>query len=163
MGGSPEVINAVVIGVLSGVLTGAILGIVLWVWQRSVQRANTEVFKVELPISLRIQRPELKFGVIHARNDDGTLINRINWFKEGRAGRWHAEIRHPRNIGFQYKCFVDYGSSCGSDEVIKWLVAEGYKDPRVGGGKPNRVWFILPDKPTIADLAGFVNNQYYPE
>jgi len=163
MGGFPEVPIAVVAGVLSGVITGAILGIFLWVWQRSVQRATTEVFKVELPMSSRIQGPEFKFGVIHARNDDGTIINRVNWFKEGRAGRWHAAIRHPRNIGFQYKCFVDYGSSWRSDEVIKWLAAEGYKNPSLGGGKPNRVWFILPDKPTAADPAGFVNNHYYPE
>ena len=156
-------INAVIAGVLAGVLTGAILGIFFWVWERSVQRANSEVFKVELPISLRNQRPEFKLGVIHARNDDGTLINRINWFKQGRAGRWYAEIRHPRRVGFQYKCFIDYGSSYHSDEVIEWLVTEGYKDAKVGGGKPNRVWFILPGKPTITDPAGFVNNQYYPE
>ena len=159
MGGSLEVVSAVVAGVLSGVITGAILGIFLW----SIRRANTEVFKVELPMLSRIQGPEFKFGVIHARNDDGTIINRVNWFKEGRTGRWHAAIRHPRNIGFQYKCFVDYGSSYRSDEVIKWLAAEGYKNPSLGGGKPNRVWFIIPDKPTIADPAGFVNNQYYPE
>jgi len=159
MGDFPEVLIAVVAGVLAGVMTGTILGIFLWL----IQRANTEVFKVALPMSSRIQGPEFKFGVIHARNDDGTIINRVNWFKKGRAGRWRAAIRHPRNIGFQYKCFVDYGSSCRSGEVIKWLAAEGYKNPSLGGGKPNRVWFILPDKPTAADPAGFVNNHYYPE
>jgi hypothetical protein len=157
------VVNTIVAAVVSGVLAGAILGGLLWVWEWSVRRSKTEVFKLELPSSLRIQRPGFKFGVIHARSDDGTLINRINRFKKDRAGRWHAEIRHSRDVGFQYKCFVDYGPSHDSDEVIKWLVAEGYEDPRVGGGKPNRVWFILPDKPTIADPAGFVNNSYYPE
>ena len=159
----PEVSISVVSGILSGVISGTILGILVWVWQWWVRRTNTEVFKLELRVSSRMQGPEFRFGVIHARNDDGTIINRVHWFKKGRRGRWHAAIRHPRHVGFQYKCFVDHGLSCRPEEIIKWLAEEGYKTPSLSKGKPNRIWFILPEKPTAVDPAGFVNNQYYPE
>ena len=155
--------NAVVSGIPSGVVTGVVLGVLAWAWQRWGRWTNTEEFTVALPSSPKMQGPEFKFGVIHARNDDGTIINRVHWFRQGRGGKWHAAIRHPRNIGFQYKSFVDYESCCSSDEVIKWLAEERYENPNLGEGKPNRVWFILPDKPTASDPAGPINNHYYPE
>ncbi len=148
---------------LSGVSTGVILGFLGWAWQRWVRWNTTEDFEVMLPSSSKMKPPEFKFGVMHARNDDGMMVNRVYWFKKARGGKWRAVIRHPRNIGFQYKCFVDHPTSYSPQELMTWLFEEGHKNAAVGAGKPNRIWFILPDKPTAEDPAGNINNHYYPE
>jgi len=156
--------NAVIGGILSGVAAGIILSIVGWIWQWGLRRANTEQFWITLPTSPDSQPADFKFGVLHVSNNDEKIINRVYWFKKGRKGEWYAFIRHPRNVGFQYKCFVDYDPAYHHPwDVIDWLVEEGYKDPTVGAGMPNRVWFILKGKPTAKDTCGNTNNHYYPQ
>lgn len=164
--------SGVIYGLISGVTTGVILGFLGWAWQRWVRWNTTEDFRVMLsissePIPSEMKASELKFGVLHARNDDGMMVNRVHWFKKARGGEWYAFIPHPRNVGFQYKCFVDYPKSHSPENLIenliKWLESEGYKDAAVGAGKPNRIWFILEGKPTAKDPAGNINNHYYPE
>jgi hypothetical protein len=94
--------NAVVTGILSGVVTGVILGVLAWAWQWWVRRTNTEKFNVTLPVMSKMEGPEFKFGVIYACNNDGTIINRIHWFRKGRGGKFHAEIRTATSVSGPY-------------------------------------------------------------
>lgn len=163
--------NAVISGLIAGVAAGLILSIIGGIWQWGRRRANSEEFRITLPASSVLKPPKFKFGVLHASNDDKTIINRVYWFKKGRDGKWHASIRHPKNVGFQYKCFVAYKTTYRSKarllkekKVIKARLRKaGYKNPTVGKGKPNRVWFILKGEHTAKDSHGNTNNHYYPE
>jgi len=155
--------DLIVAGIISGLTTGIILSVFAWFWQRWVRFTNTEELKVAIVLSSKMQVPEFKFGLLHASNDDGMIINRVYWFRKEGGGKLYTAIRHPRNIGLQYKCFVDHGSLHQSDEVSHLLALEGFKNPSPGGGKPNRVWFILSDKPTAKDAGAHTNNHFYPE
>jgi hypothetical protein len=156
--------DLIIAGIVSGLTTGIILGVFAWFWQRWVRFTNTEEFKITLIIPSTMYGLEFKFGVLHASNDNGIMINRVHWFRKKGVDKLRTVIRHPRNIGFQYKCFVDFGFSYRSDEVINFLSQKGYKEPNLGKGNPRRVWFILPDKPTTAAHPGGPNNNhYYPQ
>jgi hypothetical protein len=153
--------NAVIDGLLSGVAAGIILAIAGGIWQWCLRRANSEKFPITLRASSTLKPPKFKFGVLHVSNYDEKIINKVYWFKRHKD-EWYASIRHPKNIGFQYKCFVDHDPDYHPWDVIKLLVEEGYEYPTVGAGIPNRVWFILKGKPTAKDSHRNTNNHYYP-
>jgi len=155
--------NAVVSGILTGLITGIVLALLVWSWRQWVRRTTSEKFEIELNISPKMEMPQLKFGVLYVQNEDGTIINTTHWFRKKRKGKWCTVICHPRNLGFQYKCFVDNHSSYSSSDIMTWLTEEGYSHVSVGGGKPGRLWFILPDKSITQDPLGNINNYYYPE
>jgi hypothetical protein len=149
------------VSVVAGVIILAIAGLG---WQKWLRWPDSEKSRITLPASPKLQPPNFKFGVLHASDDDEKIVNRVYWFKKGHKGEWYASIRHPKNLGFQYKCFVDYNPVFYSYQEVKELLAkEGYKGITTGAGVPNRAWFILEEKPTAKDTRGNTNNQYYPQ
>ena len=127
-------------------------------------------------------------GVLHARNDDGQIVNRVHWFNLnplslsnplslqkptvqylGRTGELVspreikrdirvAGFRYPRRIGFQYKCFVDYEGKWTAKDVEDELRKWGVENPDEGLGRPDRIWFLIPGYPEASR-----NNCVYPE
>ena len=150
-------------GIITGVTTGFVLSIVAWIWQRWIRWVNTEEFKLVLNTSRQFKALGVKFGVLHICNDDGIIINRVHWFKGSFKDSWHVAIRHPRNLGFQYKCFVDYHPSVPTNVVMAKLREEGYIHPSGGAGKQNRVWFIIEAQATTETPEGIINNRFFPE
>jgi len=155
--------EAIVTGVVSGVVTGIILAIIFWAWRCLIRWLTSEVFKVKI----KKPPPEMltnkfKFGVLYVQDEDETIRNTTHWFKKKRTGKLYVNIRHPRNLGFQYKCFVDNHSKCNFSQISTYLAGAGYTDISLGVGKPDRVWFIIPGNPTATDSRGNLNNYYYP-
>lgn len=152
-------LESVVSGVLSGIVTAFFLGVAALLWQ--AWRTQPYVVHTNLPPPLAV--PDIRLGVLHARNDDGQIVNRVHWFRPTRNGTWRATIRHPRRVGFQYKCFVDYGGSWSTCSVKAELVEGDFLEPDEGKGKPKRIWFLLPSHPMVTDPSGIRNNCFYPE
>lgn len=159
-----KMVNAIFSGVAAGLITGTILALFLGSWRWWSRWYTSEEFKVELKsLPKEIVTHEFKFGILYVQNEDGTIKNTTHWFKKRCTGKWYATIRHPRNLGFQYKCFVDNHSKCNFSQISTYLTNAKYRHVSKGGGRPDRIWFILPDKPTTKDARGNLNNYYYPE
>jgi len=121
---------------------------------------------VIIPKNLRSEN--LDFGLLHIRNGkdevpgSGPLINsEIQLQPTDKNNQYHASVLVPRNIGFQYKLFVDY-SGVDFERVKELLKDAGFTQISKGEGKPNRAWFIIPDKPVYTTVDGIVNNFFYP-
>lgn len=155
--------ETIICGIISGLVTGIVLSIILWCWNRWIRYVNTEVFTIVLDISQLEDTHGLKFGALYAYDDKEGPINRVYWFKTNRKGEFSVSIRHLRNIGFQYKCFVDFEPSQRTDVLMEIVLKAGYEKPRIGSGKSNRIWFILQGKPVAKDVNGHENNRYNPE
>jgi hypothetical protein len=157
-------VNAIITGIVSGVITSIILALLFAAWRLWIRWLSSEEYNIELnELPQKINTPRLKFGVLYIQNEDGTIKNTTHWFKKDRAGRLSVNIRHPRNLGFQYKCFVDNHSKHAFSAISKCLIDMKYSHVSIGGGKPNRIWFVLQDKPTTKDARKNLNNYYYPE
>ena len=157
--------EGVVSGIISGVFTTALLAGAVAVWHFLFR---TEPFVLYLTPSppVGMLGDEFKYGVLHALNDDGQIVNRVHWF-EHVDGAMKATIRHPRRIGFQYKCFVDIklpvGQGIHLKAAIDLLTKAGFNGVGVGEGKPCRIWFLLPDHPAPKDKTGLQNNLFWPQ
>ena len=145
-------------GVISGVVTAAVLTAIVWLWRR----LGTSAYRVAIDLPNTLHSPGIKPGVIHSSNDDGHLVNKVYWLKR-HGDVWRADIRAPRNVGFQYKCFIDYDPRWQEEAIIQALSEHPYDAPSRGAGKPNRVWFLRPDQPVTKDERTIKNNQMYPE
>lgn len=156
--------EAIVTGVISGVVAGIIVPILWGAVQWVIRRRNSDEFKIELKrMPSKIGGYKVKFGVLHVQNDDETIRNTVHWFEKIPTGELYVAIRHPRNLGFQYKCFVD--SKCNLSQISTYLTGKKYKNKYKdisGGSIPNRFWFILAKNQIAEDYRGNVNNYYYP-
>jgi hypothetical protein len=156
--------NAIITGIVSGVITSLILALLFAAWRLWIRWLTSEEYTIELnKLPPKMSTPKLKFGVLYIQDEDGTVKNTTHWFKKNRTDKLSVGIRHPRSLGFQYKCFVDNHSNHTFSEISKCLIGLNYIHVSIGGGKPDRIWFILPDKPNTKDARKNLNNYYYPE
>ena len=156
---------SVIAGVISGTVT-AILLVGAAAFYKGVLKSQKYV--LEIPTDKFLSNPEFQRKVLHARNDDGQIVNRVYEFKRTRHGTWQATFRHTRGLGFQYKCFISFRAPYTAIDIIAQLEAEGFVMVDVGTGQLNRVFFILPYRPTALDPAGHddhhsTNNHFWPE
>jgi hypothetical protein len=157
-----ELLKPVVTGVISGVLAGIIVPFLWEALQLLRERRKSEEFKIVLKgMPPKIGNYKIKFGVLHVQNDDETIKNAVHWFIKRGTRELHAAIRHPKNLGFQYKCFVDIQHGYDFSEVSTCLTNAGYTYVSEGRGIPDRIWFILPGQ-TAEDARGNLNNYNYP-
>lgn len=136
--------------------------------RNSIQTKQDGSASIVLNLSEELQNKNLTFGLLHVRDgkdqisDKGPLLNREIVFREiDRHGTLVANVTYARQIGFQFKCFVDYKGTA-FDEVKDLLSSNGYERISKGGGKPFRAWFLLADYRTCLTIDGFTNNFYYP-
>lgn len=112
----------------------------------------------------------LRFSLFHV--SDGhyggdevvSLLNVAKHFRrdDGEATRLKAKVRYERRLGCQFKCFADFdGLSFGEVKQLLEKQAD-ITDVTLGGGEPNRAWFLLERYPVVETKEGFRNNFRYP-
>jgi len=124
--------------------------------------------RIILHLSEDLQKLNLNFGVLHVRDgkdevsDSGPLLNNeINFHEIDRHGNIEAEITLSRQMGFQFKCFVDFKPY--EYDLIKILLEDNkFQHISIGKGKSFRIWFILPEYDKYKTIDGILNNFYYP-
>jgi len=93
----------------------------------------------------------------------GELVNENHAFRRKSGSDWRLKIKYPRNIGFQFKCYVEFS------EHLKGLITglledSGFTEVSADGETPDsRMWFLLPGVPICktADHTPFTNNYCY--
>jgi hypothetical protein len=156
--------EAIVTGVISGVVSGIILFFLYLSLQRVIRWCTSEEFKIVLEkLPENILTKGFKFGVLYVQNEDGAIKNTTHWFKRRGKDKLYVTIRHPRNLGFQYKCFVDNRSGKNFSQISTDLTGLGYMHVSKSPDIRNRIWFILPNTPTAIDARRNLNNYYYPQ
>lgn len=108
------------------------------------------------------------FGLLHVRDgkdqipDHGPLLNKEICFDHAdRRKTFQSSVHYKQNIGFQFKCFVDY-EGIPFQDIKTMLEQNGFQNVSRGGGKAYRAWFILPEYPTCHTIDGILNNFFYP-
>ena len=179
-------LESVISGTISGVVTALLLSFAALIWQI----ARTEKFVINLVLPPKLV--EFPIGILHVRNDDGQILNRVHWLhslrlhplraykptvsslgkptepriinpREAKRMMRTAAFRHPRRIGFQYKCFIDLPDKLAADSARSELTSWGFPENTPGQGRTHRVWFLVPDEARTIDAAGISNNCHYPE
>lgn len=131
-------------------------------------KRETATLKLE-PSERLLEMDEVEFGVLHVRDgkdqveDSGELLNEKLRLQETENDRAElaAKIAFRRELGFQFKFFVD----CDDVEfgtVAEPLRSDGYKNVNEAESTANRVFFLHPDFPTCETTDGHINNFYYP-
>src|SRR4030042_1375046 len=137
----PKMVNEIVPGAAAGLIAAVVYALLSGAWRLWIRWYTSEEFKVQLKtLPKKLLTNKFKFGVLYVQNEDGTIKNTTHWFKKRYTGKWYATIRHPRNLGFQYKCFVDNHSKREFSTISKYLTKLGYRHVRKGSGKPKRIW-----------------------
>ena len=75
-------LEGIVSGIISGVLTPLLLGVGLWLWRFR----NTELVEIEMVPPEGMRMADLRWGVNHALDDDGKIVNRVHWLKATNNG-----------------------------------------------------------------------------
>jgi hypothetical protein len=132
------------------------------------EQGNVASTRIVLPLTDALQDKNLIFGVLHVRDgkDDvpgsGDPVNEEIPFKAiDRSGMIEATIRYQKNLGFQYKCYVDYSSDT-YENVQRRLQAAGFENISMGEGVPHRIFFTIKGKPLYTTIDGLINNFFYP-
>jgi len=159
--------EAIVTGVISGVVSGIILFFLYLLWQWVMIWCTSEELKIVLEkLPENILTKGFKFGVLYVQDEDETIRNTVHWFEKKGTDELHAIIRHPRNLGFQYKCFVDnYLDEKFSQEDFDQITVDlgpRYNETSFDSDKRHRIWFILSEKSKAKDYRGNENNYHYP-
>lgn len=101
-------------------------------------------------------------------NDENLMghqpLNYVIFFKTvGSRGALKATVGTNRNLGFQFKCFVDFKNLDFMTVSIE-LNSRGFiVDTTPGGGCVSRLWFLLPDEAIVTTPEGIRDNFFYPE
>ncbi len=133
---------------------------------KAALREDTKIV-IELEEGLLIEK--LTFGLLHVRDgkdqvpESGPLLNNELFFERTNYRRLEVSVRYRGNLGFQFKCFVDYGETGLSfEEIADLLMRSGFQFVSKGAGKPFRAWFLLDDYDTCVTVDKITNNFFYP-
>lgn len=154
----------------------AIIGVVFAVAGKNIiemfQSGTVDIF-LTLSDGL-VNIPGLKFGLLHVQNgttnDSKDIINKDHWFKTAKSmdlKRLKTSLRFKKNLGLQFKCFVEY-KGIKYDQLKILLEKNGYKFVSKGS-TGYRAYFILPAIKTVEATnpsdhsKPFINNYIYPK
>jgi hypothetical protein len=115
-------------------------------------RSPEEIATARIVIHLGedLQRLNLHFGVLHVRDgkdevkDSGDIANEaVDFTPVDRHGTMQAVVRYRKRLGFQFKCFVDYGEY--DRARIEQLLSQNsnFTEISEGQGAKFRMRFIL--------------------
>jgi hypothetical protein len=134
------------------------------------QKYRREKTLIKTKITKELAKDNFVFGLLHVRNgkdqipDHSPLLN--NEKEPDLVGDMLIfNVEFNGHLGFQFKCFVDYGRSTQSVEYSKvksMLEDAGFSSITEDGGKSKRAWFILPKYEVCTTNDGFTNNFYSP-
>lgn len=92
------------------------------------------------------------------------VLNEVHWFEEGGDNSYFTTMRFVGALGFQFKCFVDFGNNDFAE--IKSLLEEcDFTSVAEGAGQMQRAWFLLPAYYRVTTYwtgDNLWNNFYYP-
>jgi hypothetical protein len=135
----------------------------------SPQASNVAYRRITITLTDALRDRNLAFGVLHVRDGKdevpghGDLINEVTPFRATeRSGTIEATIKYQRNLGFQYKCFVELLGSVTFDQIKQSLTDGGFENISQDGENDRRIWFTLEGKPTYVTIDKFINNFAYP-
>lgn len=127
---------------------------------------ETQTVSVTLKLCANLRAMGLHWGLLHVSNMQNDtpadpLHNReITMETIDRQGTLHVAFECPINYGARFKLFVDHAGRT-AEEVEALLLNIGMSQITVGGGKPDRLWFIHPDFCSHTYVDGLTNNVWY--
>lgn len=163
------------LGVLLGVLGGAGAAIVSdlagWSARGLLARREREKAWIELRVSSRVAADDrLRFGLLHVRDgrgEESEPINEPHWFKRqgtpaevADAVRLVGETRYRRQLGMQFKCFVEH-KGVAFEKVSELLASEDAIREVTRSAQPDRAMFLLASYETTSE-DGLKNNFLWP-
>ena len=139
------------------------------VFPDSTTRADTATRRIAIQLTDALRGGHYSFAVRHIRDgkdelrERGDLINEDIPFRAvDRSGLMAATINFQRNLGFQYKCFVDYLGPDPYEELEERLKVAGFENVSQDGEDKRRFWFTLKGQPIYSTFDKFLNNYAYP-
>ena len=137
--------------------------------KRIMHWLKTDKTEIVMEVPEEVVNTETTFGLLHVRDGKDEVssirdpLNKIHWFKKVDCqGNLRTSVRYTKTLGFQFKCFADYGE-IDFDRLKRVLEKRGYLRVTKGGGKAKRIWFIRPDYPTCKTVDNIDNNFFYHE
>ena|SRR5215208_5933846 len=132
-------------------------------------RTRSENKKVEKKISIEptdpLEEKNLRYGVLHVRDstdeDHKRRMNREQYLEREDGGKYATTVKYTERLGFQFKCFAEYGNHDFAD-IRQLLEDAGFKHVSQGRQDTQKAWFVLPEYGEVTTREGFVNNFYFP-
>jgi hypothetical protein len=126
---------------------------------------------VSFEVTDELQEKNLPFSILHVRDGidgDEAWLNQPHYLNTEDFKRYSTTIEYTKELGFQFKCFVDYGSN-DYNEIERLLRAAKFHGIS-NEQRLRRAWFLLPrpeENPEYKEYGehetrgGYVNN-YFP-
>ena len=151
-----------VVGIASGTIASIVFAVVLFLWHRYARTQRTTINIDHCPLFSHV---DIRLELLHASNDNGTIINRRCRAQRREDGAWEAIVVHPRRVGFQYKWFVNVGGGMDLSAVVTGLHNCGFTQANEGAGRARRIWFLDQRRPQAKAFGEelILNNKWYPE
>ena len=107
---TPQLVTALV------ALATALAAALSFLLRRLMRRRARTTARIELRIPQELTDDNrLEFGLRHVRDGkseatgQGPLLNSDTWFRQGSGAGLTASVRYTAALGFQFKCFVQFG------------------------------------------------------
>lgn len=166
-----ESVSGYLLGILAAVAAGAILAFGAFLIKSARRRRGQARATINLPISAQLAVDQrLRFGLLHVRDgrdaEAGPLKNEPHWFEralpeggEEVEARLTVGLRFRRELGVQFKCFVDH-PGLSFEQVSSLLASENQLESPTGAR--DRTWFLLRSYPSVDAGGGLQNNFLFP-
>jgi hypothetical protein len=155
-----------IVGGLAAIVAilGALVAIVRFYRNKIVDKKTTK--KISIALTDQLEEKNLRYGVLHVqdgRDDDPSTVvkNEEHYLEREESGKYSATIEYIERLGFQFKCFAEYGNHDFTD-IKNLLENAGFKYVSQGRQDSEKVWFVLPEYGEARTREGFVNNFYFP-
>ena len=155
--------------IFATVVAALVISLITYLVIRLRRRLNLARAKIYLNFLQAIPDDKIRFFVRHIRDgkdeveDRGPLLNKDKRFRPTkRNNEWVVTVSYSKNLGFQFKCYVDFPTEL-KDKVIKFLENNGLSKVSSDETLPNRLWFLIPKAPTCETVDHYINNFYGPK
>ena len=154
--------------IFATVVAALVVSIVTFLAVQLRKRFRLASGTIRLKLSEDLPDRRIRLMVRHVRDgkdevdDKGPLLNEDKEFSSARGNaEWVVTLRYLKNLGFQFKCYVEYPPD-QKEIVIPFLASSEFREVSPDGTHPNRVWFLLPRVPTCETVDHYTNNFYHP-
>ena len=153
--------------IIATVVGGILLALAIYFVREARKRFRLTGAIVRLKLSRPLPSSDVRLVLRHVRDgkdevsDKGPLLNEDHEFWVGSSKHeWLVTTSCQRNIGFQFKCYVDYPASL-RDEIMTFLGMSGFTEVSPDETLPNRLWFLLPKAPICETVDHYTNNYFH--
>ncbi len=149
------------------VVGGLLVALITYLVIEARKRFKLTAAIVRLRLSRPLPAPDIRLVLRHVRDgkdevsDKSSLLNEDLEFRAGISkNEWLVTTSCQRNIGFQFKCYVDYPANLRT-EIMAFLGMSGFTDVSPDETLPNRLWFLLPKAPSCETVDHYTNNYFH--